>query len=466
MPTYKRYELHEQILARPDTYVGSVKEQTQHHLVADEHGVVEYRPITIVPALYKIIDELIVNAIDASVVDESVTHIGIAVSATEITVTNNGVGITTAVHEEEGIHTPELIFGVLLTSSNYDDTQERFTGGRNGFGAKLANVFSHRFKLVVKDVNGGKEYTQVWEDHMRTRHEPTIKTLRTKSGGVSISVRPSLCEAISEDMMALLRRRAMDVAMCTRQGVRVTFNDNAVKLRTIEAYATACGYKPVLSFKTPQWSVALGVPAEGCDFRGISFVNGVCTWLGGTHVDAVASMLNAVARTKFPVSRMKQHAVIFVTGLMANPEFNSQLKESLTSPVAKVPLLDARDAKKLLSSGICSEMSNAHSRREADKAAQADRSARRATRLNIEKLEDATRAGIPGSGCSLFLTEGDSAKTMVISGMSEIGRDRFGVYPLRGKIINVRNKEQKDIIANQVATKATLSWMKVMGFVL
>ena len=135
-----------------------MKEQTQSHLVADEHGVVEYRSITVVPALYKIVDELIVNAIDASVVDESVTHIGISVSSSEVTVSNNGAGITTCVHAEEGIYTPELIFGVLLTSSNYDDTQERLTGGRNGFGAKLANVFSDRFKLVVKDVAGGKEY--------------------------------------------------------------------------------------------------------------------------------------------------------------------------------------------------------------------------------------------------------------------------------------------------------------------
>ena len=143
---------------------------------------------------------------------------------------------------------------------------------------------------------------------MRTRHEPVLKSLRTKSGGVSVSIRPSLCESISDDMVSLLRRRAMDVAMCTRSNVRVTFNDDAVKVRTIEAYASACGYKPFLSFKSNQWSVALSEPLDGCEFRGISFVNGVCTWLGGTHVDAVASMLNTVVRTKFPQSRIKQYA--------------------------------------------------------------------------------------------------------------------------------------------------------------
>ena len=154
--------------------------------------------------------------------------------------------------------------------------------------------------------------------------------------------------------------------------------------------------------------------------------------------------------------------MLFVVGTLPNPEFNSQLKESLTSSVRKVASLEARDAKKLLGSSVCTAMTAAHSRREANRAAVADRESRRSSHLNIPKLEDASLAGKAGSGCSLFLTEGDSAKTMVISGMSEIGRERYGVYPLRGKIINVRNLKQKDVIANQVTTKAHKSFAFVL----
>lgn len=59
-----------------------------------------------------------------------------------ISVWNNGRGVPVQIHQEHGIYVPDLIFGHLLTSSNYDDNDKKTTGGRNGFGAKLANIFS------------------------------------------------------------------------------------------------------------------------------------------------------------------------------------------------------------------------------------------------------------------------------------------------------------------------------------
>lgn len=80
-----------------------------------------------------------------------------------ISVWNNGKGIPVVIHKEEKMYVPTMIFGHLLTSSNYDDEEEKVTGGRNGYGAKLCNIFSHRFtvetatkeyKKCLKQVSG------------------------------------------------------------------------------------------------------------------------------------------------------------------------------------------------------------------------------------------------------------------------------------------------------------------------
>ena len=77
----------------------------------------------------------------------------------KITVWNNGKSIPVEMHKKEQVYIPELIFGHLLTSSNYDDSIKKVTGGRNGYGAKLANIFSKTFKVVVADTKQKKKYT-------------------------------------------------------------------------------------------------------------------------------------------------------------------------------------------------------------------------------------------------------------------------------------------------------------------
>ena len=77
----------------------------------------------------------------------------------KITVWNNGKSIPIEMHKKEQVYIPELIFGHLLTSSNYDDSMKKVTGGRNGYGAKLANIFSKTFKITVADTSHKKKYT-------------------------------------------------------------------------------------------------------------------------------------------------------------------------------------------------------------------------------------------------------------------------------------------------------------------
>lgn len=165
---YQKLTQREHILKRPDTYVGSVEAETRKEWVMVEAaGRMEQRDLTVAPALYKIFDEILVNAADNKQRDSSMNELKVDIDrdAGRISVYNNGKGIPVVVHKEHGIYVPELIFGAsrppvlarpprprrnaaapsphrpppcaghLLTSSNYDDSQKKVTGGRNGYGA-------------------------------------------------------------------------------------------------------------------------------------------------------------------------------------------------------------------------------------------------------------------------------------------------------------------------------------------
>ena len=181
MPTYTKKTLHAHILDRPDSYVGQVRPEDRAVWVPDGNRFVQ-RTVRVSPALTKVFDEILVNALDQSSMHPSVTKISIDVDdAGRITIANNGVAIPVVIHEQTQVWTPELIFGHLLTSSNYDDSEERTTGGRNGYGAKLTNIYSKEFEIKVDDPETKKSYHQVWRDNMRVCAEPKIKSYAGKT---------------------------------------------------------------------------------------------------------------------------------------------------------------------------------------------------------------------------------------------------------------------------------------------
>ena len=93
----------------------------------------------------------------------------------QISVWNDGQGIEVWKHQKEKhLYVPELIFGELLTSSNYDDKVKKVTGGRNGLGAKLANAYSTMFEVEVADSKNRKLYKQVWRDNMSVKEPADI----------------------------------------------------------------------------------------------------------------------------------------------------------------------------------------------------------------------------------------------------------------------------------------------------
>ncbi len=195
---YDKTDLHNHILTRPDSYIGSISAIKESMYVPEENdeGTISmvYKPIEYVQGLYKIVDEVIVNARDQYVrlntsLDEPqapgaakkskdipVSKIWINVNQEEgyIAVKNDGNGIPIRKHQTEDIYIPDMIFGHLLTSSNYKEGVRRFVGGKNGYGAKLANIYSTKFVVETIDHFHKKKYTQVYNNNMKDVNVPII----------------------------------------------------------------------------------------------------------------------------------------------------------------------------------------------------------------------------------------------------------------------------------------------------
>jgi DNA topoisomerase-2 len=189
------------------------------------------------------LDEILVNAADNYQRDKSMDRIEVTIDQVngEIAVWNNGRGIPIEIHKEHNCYVPELIFGHLLTSSNYDDSQEKVTGGRNGFGAKLANIFSTQFTIETGDRAGNKHYRQVFRKNMSAKDEPVIGANLKGKDFTCITFKPDLAKFsmthLEADTVALMTKRVYDLAGVTPRGVRVVLNGKPVPVKDFRAYA-------------------------------------------------------------------------------------------------------------------------------------------------------------------------------------------------------------------------------------
>jgi len=166
---YQKKSQLEHILLRPDSYIGSVEFTKELMWVYDnsQNRMVQ-KEISFVPGLYKIFDEILVNAADNKQRDKSMNTIKIDIDPERnmVSVWNNGQGIPVTMHKEQKMYVPTMIFGHLLTSSNYNDDEKKVTGGRNGYGAKLCNIFSTSFTVETATREYKKSFKQTWGNNM------------------------------------------------------------------------------------------------------------------------------------------------------------------------------------------------------------------------------------------------------------------------------------------------------------
>uniref|UniRef100_A0A6Q2ZGS1 DNA topoisomerase 2 n=1 Tax=Esox lucius TaxID=8010 RepID=A0A6Q2ZGS1_ESOLU len=471
---YQKKTQLEHILLRPDTYIGSVEPVTQQMWVFDEDLGMNLREITYVPGLYKIFDEILVNAADNKQRDKNMTTIKISIDpeSNTITIWNNGKGIPVVEHKDEKMYVPALIFGHLLTSSNYDDDQKKVTGGRNGYGAKLCNIFSTKFTVETACKEYKHSFKQTWQNNMSKTSEPKIKFFDGEDF-TCVTFQPDLSkfkmEKLDKDILALLTRRAYDIAGSCK-GVKVMLNGKKLPVTGFRSYVdlyvrdkvdeVGVALKVVNESVNERWEVCLTMSEKG--FQQISFVNSIATTKGGRHidyvVDQIVSKLIEVVKKKNKAGvtvkpfQVKNHIWVFVNALIENPTFDSQTKENMTLQTksfgSKCPLSE-KFIRAATNCGIVESILNWVKFKAQTQLNKKCSSVKHSKIKGIPKLDDANDAGGKHSSeCTLILTEGDSAKSLAVSGLGVIGRDRYGVFPLRGKILNVREATHKQIMEN------------------
>ena len=290
--------------------------------------------------------------------------VSINVEEGTISVYNNGRGIPIEIHSKEKIYIPEMIFGHLLSSSNYDDDEKKLTGGRNGYGAKLTNIYSHEFTVETADKSTLQKYKQTWTENMSKCGKAKITKNSKGEEYTRITFRPDLArfnmESIDEDTVSLLKRRVYDMAG-TVKDVKVFLNDERLKIKNFKQYVDmyvssaqeavaektggAAQPKQAIIYEqiSPRWEIAYTLTTEG-SFQQVSFANSIATTKGGTHVELIANQLtknlitsiskkNKAAAVK--PAQIRSHMWLFVNALIENPAFDSQTKEHMTLPSSK-----------------------------------------------------------------------------------------------------------------------------------
>mgnify|MGYP000259438187 CR=1 FL=1 len=486
---YKKENLQDHIYKTPDTYVGGCDLISEPlPIFVSETSKIEIKDCEFIPAIYNIYNEILVNAKDQVTrlnglyqkdkTINQVTEIKINIDKDtgEISIMNNGDGIDIAEHPTvkkngKSIYIPQLIFGELLTSTNYNKEEQKVVGGKNGYGAKLTNIFSIAFKIETVDRIRKKKYSQLFRSNMRVISKPKITDYNdkpyTKITWTTDFKRFGI-NGYSDDMINLMIRRVYDIAGITDKCVSVYLNKKKLSVKGFLDYSKmyltdeTIVYEEIIDNNIP-WKI--GVCLSKTDkFEQVSFVNGISNPKGGKHVDMISKQLTSglkkliQKKTKKDINEnyIKNYLRVFIDCLIINPSFDSQTKERLITTSSKFgsnPQLSDKFMKQIIDKTELLDRVLMFSEFKMNKESKKTDGSKKNKIRDIPKLDDANWAGTKKSDkCILILTEGDSAKSMAISGLSVVGRDIYGAFPLKGKVMNVRDASAEQIMKNAEIT--------------
>ena len=468
------------ILDNPDTYIGSIEEIDDNLWILSEDGAkIIQKSIKYIPGLFKLFDEGIVNCRDhvirmlqaiANNVENALPVTNIDISIQEdgtITMINDGNGIDVAEHPEYKIWIPEMIFGHLRTSTNYDKTEKKIVGGKNGFGFKLVLIWSTQGSVETVDHIRGLKYRQEFNNNLDEICKPSITKCKLKPY-TKITFKPDYARlginGLTPDMISLLKKRVYDVAAVTDKSLKVKYNSSLIPVKNFQQYIDLyIGDKTaaprVYEELNERWEYAVAL-SPNSEFIQVSFVNGIHTAKGGKHVEYI---LNQITRklvdfiekkkkVKVNPNSIKEQLILFLRCDIENPAFDSQTKDYMNTPSSKFgSKCDVTDKfiEKVAKMGVM-DAACALTEVKENKAAKKNDGAKTKSIRGIPKLTDANWAGTEKSkDCIIIFCEGDSAKAGIISGLSSEDRNIIGVYPLKGKLLNVRGEPAKKISENK-----------------
>ena len=479
---YQRKTDKQHILDNPDTYIGSVENvDAQQWVFDDATNRIVLRDIEYVPGLYKLFDEGIVNCrdhvirmIQSKLLDKKfVSHIDTDIEEDgTITMTNDGNGIDIAKHPEYDLWIPEMIFGHLRTSTNYDKNEKRIVGGKNGFGFKLVLIWSLYGRVETIDHTRCLKYVQEFHNNLDTLSPPQItKVAMNTKPYTKVTFRPDYkrlgVNGLTPDMLALMKKRVYDIGAVTDHSIKkikVNYNNILVPVKNFQQYIDMYiggkdVSKRVYESTDERWEYAVAMSPTH-EFLHVSFVNGICTFKGGKHVDYISGQIvrklcdyiEKKKKIRVNPSAIREQLLLFVRCDIENPSFDSQTKDYMNTPSAKFgSSCSVTDGfiEKIAKMGVMDTACSLTEAKENRLAKKTDGSKTKSVR-GITNLIDANYSGtVKSKECILILCEGLSAMSGIVSGLSSDDRNTIGIYPLKGKLLNVRGEQLKKIAENK-----------------
>lgn len=468
--TYKKLTQREHVLHRPNMYIGEIN-KIEEDMWVIENGKMIKKKLSFSPGFLKIFDEVLTNALDHGVKDETLTRIEMEykIDTGEISIYNNGNGIPVVIHKEHNMYVPELIFGNLLSGSNYTDSDKRVCAGTNGLGSKLCTIYSKKFIVETIDSENKLRFYQEFHDNMTKKSKAKV-TKNSKKSFTKITMFPDYerfsMNGLEPDTLSLLIKRMYDCIACTSKHVNIYINGEKLKGKGLMDYSKLFVDEEKIFYEDCSqtvdginfiWEYSI-IPWDG--FCQVSFVNGNNTYHGGKHVDyilnqityKVKSMLETKKKlTDVKLSMIKESIFIILRATVINPQFSSQTKDALTTQSkdfgCKVEVSEKMIGK-IWKSSIVSDIVDLCKTKEKNVLSKTD--GKRISKIYVNGLEDALWAGTSKSNeCVLMITEGLSAKTFAMWGRSIVGAERYGAMPLKGKILNTRDATISQLSNNE-----------------
>jgi len=446
----------EHVIARMNMYVGSASKENVERFLLGKWTSVSY-----VPALNKIIDEIIDNALDEAIRTnfKKATKIDVAVDGDKVTVTDNGRGIPqdNILDSETGENILRPVAAWTRVNAGTSFTDDRVSIGANGVGSACTNFLSSEFvgstwqsgKLVeVRCTDGGLN--------------AEVSTRSKTGSGTKVSFVPNFdlveVDSLDElDTLKLIEDRLVSLQLAFPE-VKFTFNGKALIKPDLKHYAAMFTDGDSIIQKHKNISFFFASSEDG--FRTNSFVNGVNTRLGGSYVDyivnSVADELTAMVKRKHkidvPRSTIKNGlSFIMFARNFVNPKYDSQTKERLTNTLGNVKehyeasgSVDFNYlAKKIMASpDIIDPIIEA----QLAKKLAADKRAATLAQKKLKKVKVAKHISASSKDATLFLVEGDSAASSFL----EVRDPKMtGAFPLRGVVMNTWEMKPADVLKNK-----------------
>ena len=447
------------VLLRPGMYIGPIVPETKEFWVIEKGKMVK-KEIEYIPGLYKIFCEVLDNAIDehqrgfCNTIDVIVDY-----EKNRYTVGDNGRGISPEKHSC-GKHTPEVVFTMLRSGTNFND-DDRETIGMNGVGAALTNIFSEKFSIDIMRDN--KHYMQVFRNNNTDIDLPIIKKKKSKTTGTKISFHPDQKIFKKRLNPSLVYKRCIELSYMfpdLKINLNIDGKTKTLQGKKFEDLVKLFGedYDIV---ESKQHNVRLAIlKSDGNGFDHFSNVNGADTWRGGSHIDCVKDIFVTKMReiikkkykTEITVNDAAKHLTLILFQRINAPQFDGQTKEKLSTDKKIIADIfnDIISPRKLTSltkgmDGIVQQIyETVIEKNDAKEMAELRKAQRNLKSKKIPKLIDCNSRN--RKNCTLYITEGDSA----VGPISSIRDPKTQAgLPLRGKILNVAGMSPKEIIKNQ-----------------